>query len=146
MYLAVGRTTRRLGDRTTARRLACVRSAAGSMEELLLAGLARLAAGTAGIIAAETKQQPLPVQCTGALAAGDRPQFTSMDIDGMGIAALSEGGQQTIVLCLPQAVSPQELSARTGCAETARVRRRATNWSSFFMRCLDHRLPVRTVR
>ncbi len=58
----------------------------------------------------------------------------------MGIAGIDTavgGEQQSMVGRLPQARWPQEVSARTGWAESVRVRSRATTWSHFFMRCLN---------
>jgi hypothetical protein len=58
------------------------------------------------------------------------------------IAELLVGGQQAIVRCGWQSKRMQAESAKTGFAESARVRIRATNWANFFMRYVDN-LPAR---
>jgi hypothetical protein len=113
-----------------------MRNVAGRIETALKTGFIRMGADCAGTVAGESMQQVLPAQCMGALAIGrDWPQVMPMGIAGMDMVV--GGGQQSIVGRLLQARWSQALSARTGWAESVRVRSRATNWSSFFMRCLN---------
>lgn len=86
-----------------ARTVGGIRKLAGRMETQLAVEIVRVVVAMAGTIAGETMQQASPPQCIGALAPGrDCPQFMSMGIAGMDLAAPLAGGQHAMVGLVPQ--------------------------------------------
>ena len=103
MYRAVGRIGRGPGGGGVSRTVGGIRKLAGRMETQLAVEIVRVGAAMAGTMAAETMQQASPPQCMGALAPGrDWPQFMSMGIAGMDLAAPLGVGQHAMVGRVPQ--------------------------------------------